>query len=70
MKLARFKARLTQATIAERCGLGLSAYSLIESGRLVPSEIQLARLRAMFGDRTEALLQPVPSDESAFARTL
>ena len=45
LKFWRLSNHLTQADAARRCGLGLSAYCLIEAGRLQPSQDQAASSR-------------------------
>jgi transcriptional regulator with XRE-family HTH domain len=56
LKLWRLTNHLTQADAARRCGLGLSAYCLLEAGRLRPSPPQNARLKLYFGSDANALL--------------
>jgi transcriptional regulator with XRE-family HTH domain len=58
----------SQAALAEYLGPGFtaSAVSLMESQRLRPSPRQQQRLRELFGDEAEAMLQPIdPSRLSA-----
>lgn len=61
LKLWRLSNHLTQTEAAQRCDLGLSAYSLIESGRLRPSLDQVRRLGRVFGRRTEEMLRSIPA---------
>jgi ribosome-binding protein aMBF1 (putative translation factor) len=51
----------SQAALAEYLGPGFtaSAVSLMESQRLRPSTRQQQRLRELFGDEAEAMLQPI-----------
>ena len=65
LKLWRLQRGMTQQDVAARCGLGLSAYSLIESGRLIPSDAQAAALEALFKVAADKLLCNVPDDLSA-----
>jgi transcriptional regulator with XRE-family HTH domain len=58
----------SQAALAEYLGPGFtaSAVSLMESQRLRPSARQQERLRELFGDDAEGMLQPIdPSRLSA-----
>jgi transcriptional regulator with XRE-family HTH domain len=59
LKFWRLSNRLTQADAARRCGLGLSAYCLIEAGRLQRSQDQAGKLAAVFGARGEEMLRRV-----------
>lgn len=61
LKLWRLSNHLIQSEAARRCGLGLSTYSLIETGRLRPSQEQTKRLGALFGRRPEEMLRQVPA---------
>lgn len=60
LKVRRLQENLTQAQAAERLGIGISAYSLIESGRMRPSRAQMRALEQVFGRSAAALLEPVP----------
>jgi transcriptional regulator with XRE-family HTH domain len=59
LKLWRVQAGLTQAEAATRLGVGLSAYALLEAGRLHPSPDQAARLGSFFGSAATGLFEPV-----------
>lgn len=61
LKFWRLSNRLTQADAARRCGLGLSAYCLIEAGRLRPSGAQTKKLAAVFGARVDEMLSGIPA---------
>lgn len=61
LKLWRLSNHLTQADAARRCGLGLSAYCLIEAGRLQPSRDQAAKLASFFGERVSEMLRRIPA---------
>ena len=60
LKARRLQENITQAEAAERLGIGVSAYSLMESGRMRPSRAQIQALEQVFGRSAEALLEPVP----------
>ncbi len=62
LKFWRLQRDLTQQEVARRSGLGLSAYSLIESGRLAPSSPQSKSLEQLFGVPILELLAAVPHD--------
>lgn len=61
LKLWRLSNHLRQVDAARLCGLGLSAYSLIEAGRLRPSATQGEKLAHAFGARAAQLLERVPA---------
>jgi transcriptional regulator with XRE-family HTH domain len=61
LKLWRLSNGLTQADAAQRCGLGLSAYCLIEAGRLQPSRDQESKLGMIFGSRVREMLRRIPA---------
>ncbi len=61
LKLWRLTNNLTQSDAARRCGLGLSAYCLIEAGRLRPSLVQADKLAAVFGARAADMLLRIPA---------
>lgn len=61
LKLWRLTNNLTQPDAARRCGLGLSAYCLIEAGRLRPSQVQADKLAAVFGGRAPEMLLRIPA---------
>jgi transcriptional regulator with XRE-family HTH domain len=59
LKARRLQENITQAQAAERLGIGLSAYSLIESGRMRPSRAQMRALEETFGHGAHTLLDPL-----------
>lgn len=59
LRVWRFLEGLTQEAAARRFGLSQLTYAYIESGRLRPTVRQLGKLRAVFGDRTTAMLEPI-----------
>jgi transcriptional regulator with XRE-family HTH domain len=61
LKFWRLSNNLRQTEAARLCGLGLSAYSLIEAGRLLPSRTQAERLGHLFGARASKMLERVPT---------
>lgn len=61
LKFWRLSNNLTQADAARRCGLGLSAYCLIEAGRLQPSRDQVRKLATVFGACVDEMLRRVPA---------
>ncbi len=56
LKFWRLTNNLKQSDAARLCGLGVSAYSLIESGRLLPSPEQHSKLERVFGAKTSDML--------------
>jgi transcriptional regulator with XRE-family HTH domain len=69
LKVWRLRRKLGQKEAARLLGFGISAYGLIESGRMRPSESQMAALRRMFGDRAAQMVQPPCRNAGAgFAR--
>jgi len=59
IKLWRHQNRLTQEEAAARLGLSVSAYALLESGRLRASPGQIEQLRRTFGAAADTLFDPV-----------
>lgn len=61
LELRRRARGWSQAALAEYLGPGFtaSAVSLLETQRLKPSPRQQQRLRELFGDEAEAMLQPI-----------
>lgn len=57
LKAGRLRENITQSQAAERLGIGVSAYSLIESGRMRPSPSQLRALERVFGDGAASMLE-------------
>jgi transcriptional regulator with XRE-family HTH domain len=64
--------RLTQKAVAERLGPGFSeaVISLLETGRLKPSDRQRDALQAFFGPEAERLLDQVPASALACLREI
>jgi len=60
LKLWRIQNRYTQQEAANILGFGISAYCLLESGRLLPSDKQKTQLVSYFGDaQSESLFSEV-----------
>lgn len=59
LKLWRLQSRLSQLQAARLLGLGEMTFSLIEAGRLRPSEGQCEKLRAYFKVEPDRLLRSV-----------
>lgn len=59
LKARRLQQNISQAAAAERLKMGVSAYSLIESGRMRPSPAQVQALEEAFGCAVQALLDPI-----------
>jgi transcriptional regulator with XRE-family HTH domain len=59
LKLWRLTNNLKQSDAASLCGLGVSAYSLIEAGRLRPSRAQQSKLERVFGAKAADMLNRV-----------
>ena len=59
LKFWRLTNNLKQSDAARLCGLGVSAYSLIEAGRLLPSPEQHSKLERVFGAKTPDMLRRV-----------
>lgn len=64
LKLWRLRRHLGQREAARLFGFGLSAYSLIESGRMRPSESQIAALRKLFGNEADRMLLAFDEDHA------
>jgi DNA-binding XRE family transcriptional regulator len=68
LKFWRCQMSLTQEEAAEEIGIGLSAYTLIEAGRLQPSERQQAQLSRRFGRQlAHRLLRKMPIPRAILA---
>ena len=59
LKFWRLTNNLTQSDAARLCGLGVSAYCLIEAGRLQPSRDQESKLERVFGAKAPDMLRRV-----------
>lgn len=70
LKIWRQQNRMTQAQAAKFLRLGLSAYCLLEAGRLAPSPAQAARLERRFGPRFRAMLEPLTPTDATLVGSL
>ena len=61
LKFWRLTNNLKQSEAAHLCGIGVSAYSLIEAGRLSPSREQLLKLEGIFGAHAPEMLHRLPA---------
>lgn len=59
LKVLRMNNNMTQAEAAQKAGLSQPWYSLIESGRLQPSETQKKNISIVFGISADKLFQKV-----------
>ena len=65
LKVRRLRENITQREAARRLKIGVSAYSLIETGRMRPSQAQMRALKDAFGCTASGLLDPVQDDPEA-----
>lgn len=65
LKFWRLQEHITQLAAAERLGIGVSAYALIELGRMGASRAQRAALVAAFGIKADTILESVSEITSA-----
>ena len=65
LKVKRLRENITQREAANRLKIGVSAYSLIETGRTRPSQAQIRALEDAFGSKASGLLDPVQDDSEA-----
>lgn len=56
---------LTQAELAEKCGVVKSAVSMWETGERKPDIIMLKKLAGIFDCTTDALLEPIETETEA-----
>ncbi len=59
LRLWRLAAGLTQAQAARHLGMSHLTLGYLEAGRLAASKRDILRLRAVFGDRAESMLEEV-----------
>lgn len=59
LKLIRMNRGLSQREVAKKLCISRPWYTLIEGGRLIPSNEVKSRLNEMFGEPSEELLQPI-----------
>lgn len=59
LKVIRLSRQLTQAKAAELTGVSPSWYSMIETGRLQPTNPVKERLSRVFGKPADELLKPI-----------
>lgn len=59
LKFLRLMRMMNQTRAAELAGISLSQYSLVESGRLKPTDTTKKRLSKAFGKPAEELLKPI-----------
>lgn len=59
LRALRLAAGLSQKEVAERLGVSRQWYSLIDSGRLRPTEEMAAKIADIFGISADEILQPV-----------
>ena len=64
MRLLRLVRGLTQIDLAQQSGVSASKISLLESGRIAPSEVDLERLAHVLEAPVEALLMKVAPAEA------
>ena len=56
---------LTQAELADKCGVVKSAVSMWETGDRKPDIVMLKKLAGIFGCTTDALLEPIETETEA-----
>lgn len=65
LRLWRLCNGLTQAEAARRLGMSHLTLGYLETGRLQPTDRDLRRLRAHFGDQAPSMFERVGFDEEA-----
>lgn len=67
LKAVRLASGLKQSEVAEKIGISLPWYSLLENGRFVPTDPVKKKIAEVFGESVDELLKPVSLSLSAVA---
>ncbi len=65
IEVERRRRRLTQQQLADKVGMSQTLYSLLERGRLVPTDRELTSLARVLAVPADTLLAPVGEQVSA-----